>query len=397
MNARGLMVALVACGGDPSERAASTADPIQLERARRGALVDRVLLTGALQPPKRAELRVPRTEANPLTIRWMAPDGAVLKAGDRALEFDTAQVARALTGQRTQVREAVAQLRTFDDLAAREIAQKEFDLEITRISRAKAELDASVPSDLVATRDAQTRQLAFARAQAEVERAEKELASERAENAIERRIKQVELERSKLAISQGEAALRALLLMAPRDGVIVVGEHPWMDRKFQVGDSAREGWSVLSQPEPGAGMNVSADLSDVDDGRVSVGMTGTCTLDAYPARPVPCTVTSMMPVAGARSTSSPRRSFAVVLALGVVDHETMKPGMSVKVELTRPPLPDAVLVPRGAVVFGADGRTRVRLGRGVSREVELGPCDAQRCAVTRGIAEGEQVSTGGDP
>jgi hypothetical protein len=37
-------------------------------------------------------------------------------------------------------------------------------------------------------------------------------------------------------------------------------------------------------------MVVRAELSDVDDGRVSFGMAGTCTLVAYPGEPLPCVV-----------------------------------------------------------------------------------------------------------
>jgi multidrug efflux pump subunit AcrA (membrane-fusion protein) len=78
------------------------------------------------------------------------------------------------------------------------------------------------------------------------------------------------------------------------------------------------------------------------------------------------------------------------MSLAKVD-EKMRPGMAVKVELRRPPLANVVVVPRGAVQFAKD-KARVKLAGGELRDVELGPCDAQGCAVTKGLTEGQVVA-----
>ena len=63
--------------------------------------------------------------------------------------------------------------------------------------------------------------------------------------------------------------------------------------------------------------------------------------------------------------------------------------MSVKGERERAKVP-ALGGPRGASVF--DGKqTRGRLADGSLRDVTLGPCDEQGCAVEKGVSEGEEV------
>jgi hypothetical protein len=138
---------------------------------------------------------------------------------------------------------------------------------------------------------------------------------------------------------------------------------------------------------------VRAELSDVDDGRVSIGMQGSCTLDAYASDPLPCVVKELMPVASAQGGQSLRRGFAIVLSLDKAT-DRMRPGMAVKVELKRPPLANVMVVPRGAVHFDKD-KARVKLASGELRDVELGPCDAQGCAVTKGLSVGQAVAIGG--
>ena len=58
----------------------------------RGDLADRVVLTGDLRAPSSVDLTAPRTETWQIAIRWLAKDGAEVKAGDRVLEFDNSAV-----------------------------------------------------------------------------------------------------------------------------------------------------------------------------------------------------------------------------------------------------------------------------------------------------------------
>jgi hypothetical protein len=107
---------------------------------------------------------------------------------------------------------------------------------------------------------------------------------------------------------------------------------------------------------------------------------------------VACSVELLAPVARPSPGLDPlRRAFEVTLALAQGDPARMRPGMSVKVELDRPAV-RGLIVPRGAVVRGAP--VQVRLGSGELRAVELGGCDAQRCAIARGLADGDEVVDG---
>jgi multidrug efflux pump subunit AcrA (membrane-fusion protein) len=391
-----LVAVASACSGGGSPGAASAPERARVEKVRRADVTDRVLVTGTLDAKAAVELQVPRTNVWELTIKWMAEDGASVKAGDKVLEFDTSTFANQLAQGRLQYLEALLTFRSFVDVSVLEIAQKEFELETTRIALAKAKVLASVPADLLPARTAQERQLELKRAEGALAKTEKDLAAARAAASLDKQVKQIELDKVKAGIEDAEKAIGALVVSSPRDGVIVVGEHWWMGgRKFQIGDATQPGMTVMSLPDFTAGMEVRAELPDVDDGRVSVGMTGRCTLDAYPHEPMPCTVQSLMPVAGARGGQSLRRGFALVLSLGQVDQTRMLPGMSVKVELSRAPVVKALVVPRGAVSFG--DKPRVKLPGGQRRDVELGACDAQVCIVNRGLAEADGVVIGGEP
>ena len=391
---RRLLLLLAACSGGNASKPAASEEAPRIVHAARGQVSDRVLVTGRLDSTSSEELRVPRTEAWELPVRWIAEDGAAVKKGDRVLEFDNSQFTASLEEKKLAVLDAISAFNTFEGVTTLELQTKQFALQTARISLDKAKVLAAVPEDLLDGRTYQERQLEQKRAQAAVEQAEKDYNAAKATADLDRKVKQIELDKAKTQIANAETAIKALVLVAPRDGVVIIGDHPWEGRKFQVGDTAQPGWTMIEMPDFSAGMEVRAQLSDVDDGRVSVGMTGTCTLDAYPADALPCTVKDLMPVATG-DRESLRRGFSMVLTLEKADRDRMRPGMAVKVELKRAPL-TALVVPRGAVQFSDDGKARVKIGAAL-REVELDGCDAQGCAVKTGITERDELVMGGKP
>lgn len=389
---RALLIALAACSGAGRE-AGPAASAARTGKITRGELADRVLLTGTLQAGASESMAVPRTEAWQLTIRWMAEDGALVKAGDRVLEFDNSQFASGLEEKRLAAIEAAVQLDALREMSTLALSVKEHELAQARIAYDKAALQATVPADLLPQRDAQQRQLDKVRAQIAVENAEKQLATEKQTSALELKVKQLDLDKATRSIDAARKTLGELVLTAPRDGVLLVGEHPWEGRPFRVGDATQPGMKVLTMPDLGAPMTVRAGLSDVDDGRVKLGMQGTCTLDAYPREPLACTVTELAPVAGSPNRESLRRSFSVTMSLAQADSSRMRPGMSVKVELVQPhPGGPALLAPRGAIVMS--DQPQLRLGDGSLRAVTLGDCDAQSCVIAQGANDGETVRIG---
>jgi multidrug efflux pump subunit AcrA (membrane-fusion protein) len=327
------VIVFVACGSDRSATV-TTGAVEQRATLAQGEINERVLLTGELRAGVAIDLTVPKTETWELTIRWMAEDGAVVKAGDRVLEFDNSAFTTGLVQKQISVIEANSAFRTYRDVSAMALSTKRHELEQITVNLEKAKLLASVPADLLPQRTVQDRQLEKTRAELALVKADKDFTTEGQATALEAKVKQIELDKAKRAVDSAEKAIAELVLKAPRDGVISIGTHPWEGRRFQIGDTVQPGFIIVTLPDFTQPMEVKAELSDVDDGRVSLGQNGKCTLDAYPQEPLPCEVKELAPVARARQRQSLRRNFAVSLSIPNKDPDRMRPGMSVKIELT---------------------------------------------------------------
>ncbi len=346
-------------------------------------------MTGELESVRADDQVAPRTPSWTNTIRWMEADGAVVHAGQKVVEFDNTAFSSDLEEKKLSLAQAESDLEKAEADSAAGVDDREFAVAQRRIAVEKAATEAAVPEDLLPRRTYQERQLALRRAEVEREKAAEDLASYRATSGADLGARRIALRKARAEIETAEEAIEALILRAPRDGILVVADHPWEERKLQVGDTVFVGWTVTRIPDP-TSWRVVAQLADVDDGRIAIGMPAVCTHDTYPDERFPGKVAELTPVAQEPARLSLRRAFRVRIDLDRVDPGRMRPGMSVKVEVTPRRDPSALLAPRAALDLAArPPRARLRDGREV--EVRLGPCSAGECVVEGGLAEGTRL------
>lgn len=354
---------------------------------RRGSFTETMLLTGVLRATEAENIIVPRTPSWQVQIRWLEEDGSRVKAGQKIVEFDNSAFAGTIEDKKLAL--AKAEKEHLQQQAQNEAqeAEKIFQLERSLSELEKAKLDADVPKELLSLRDYQDRKLARDRARVAYEKAREDLESFRKTTEEDLAIYEATQEKARHEIRLAEDAIRALTLSAPRDGILVTSF--FRGAKVQVGDNVWAGLTVARIPDL-ASMEVEALLSDVDDGKVQIGMKALCRLDAYPEIEFPGTVRDVTPIAQETAPRSLRRAFRATIALDRSDPERMRPGMAVQVVVERHHVSDAILAPRAALIFDG-GNPRALLASGEEQPVELGRCDALECVVSDGLTEGTHL------
>lgn len=358
--------------------------------ARRGTLEPQLLLTGELQAVESLQIGVPRTPQFRIQLTWLVEDGAEVRTGDRLVEFDTTAFVTTLDEQRTAALRAERNLEKTRAEGAAAVVQAEMEVAQRQLQVDTAALDAGVPQHILSRREHQDRQLALARARHELAKAEERLRVRRDEAAADEEIARVELERARTEVRTAEDAIRELVITAPRDGVAVVADHPWEERKIQVGDTLWIGLTVLEIPDLDH-MRVRARLPDVDDGRLPPGTSVRCVLDAHPDLELGGVVREIAPMATEERGDSLRRFFEVDVELEGSEPGRMRPGMSVRVEAPLPAAHESLLVPRAALDL-ASRPTRARLDGGGWAEVEIGECSSLECSVLGGLEVGARLA-----
>ncbi len=361
-------------------------------RVHRGQFASDIVLTGELEAARGEAIAVPQLPSWQTSIKWLAPDGAEVKQGDRVVELDSSTFASNLDTKRQAVVQAEQQLTQKKAEWSADVEQKELDLAKKRVDYDKARLDAVVPKEIVSVRDFQDREIKFKRAEVELAKATSVLRSQRQSVTSDRANLELTLGKAERELHEADKAIAALTLRAPRSGIVVIRDIPWEGRKLQEGDAVWVGFPLALIPEP-TSMQVNASLADVDDRKIAVGMPATIILDAYPGLRFPGRISDISAVAreNAVARASLRRSFRVLVQLQRIDFLRMRPGLSARVTVRRNSQAASLLAPRAGLDLKRSG-TRARLAGGSTVAVKLGPCNAQECVVMEGLREGDTLA-----
>ncbi|HSP35740.1 MAG TPA: HlyD family efflux transporter periplasmic adaptor subunit [Thermoanaerobaculia bacterium] len=334
-------------------------------RTRRGTFVNALVLTGELDAARGATIAVPELPQWQSSIKWLAPDGSQVKKGERVVELDNSSFTNDLDTKRHVALETEQQMAQKEAEWKADLEQKQLDDDSRKSDYEKTKIDATVPRDILSAREYQDRQTRFDRASVEFAKARDIFASQKKENGADRRNLELQLGKARRDIAIAERAIQSAVLRAPRDGVVIIKDIPWEGRKLQTGDTVWVGFALAVIPEMES-LRVNAQLADVDDGRVRVGMPATVVLDGYPGKTFSGRVTSISAVAQETNPKSLRRMFKVFVDLDRIDAQLMRPGLSARVIVRTQVISNAQLVSRSETL---------------PKNLKLGPCNAQECVV----------------
>jgi len=386
-------VGVVSCPLEPPPEA-RLRDPLT---ATRGALVIRHILSGTLVAAQAADLMAPDVGIFPLQLRWLAEHGSFVRAGDRIVELDNSSLVQKLEDLERQVDQAETGLETTISTAVAAVAEAQFNLLQKRTALDRARIEADIPKDLRA-------ELEYAKLQLELRKAELELADAHSKEAASRKTGEGEIEIARISLERSRRELEAvrvkvgrLELLAPSDGVVVLGRNWREDRTFESGDTVNPGLAIARLPNLDT-LYVRAELFDVDDGAIEPGLSALVELEAVPQLQLRGTVQEISAIAKQTSRRSLRRVFRVSIALDDTRGAPLLPGMSARVIVERRvevgrdgELP--ILVPRTALDLSTSSSNEVFLASGERRQVELGACSNTHCIVEEGIDVGTLLAT----
>ncbi len=382
----GLALLALAAAGCFSGYSSENPAPQEL-RVRRGQFVRELTLTGELEAARGEMIAVPNLPSWQTSIKWIADDGTEVHRGDRVVELDNSQFTSGLDAKRQAVAQAEQELQQKEAEASADMLQKKLDVEIKQADYEKARLDAAVPKEIVSARDYEDRQIKLKRATVELVKARDVLRSQLTAGKSDQANLVLNLEKARRELQRADEAINALILLAPRDGIVVLKDHPWEGRRLKEGDPVFVGLGLALLPDPSS-IRVTAALADVDDRKIAVGMPAIVILDAYPSMSFPGRVAGISAVAQESTTNrqSLRRSFRVAIKLDRLDPARMRPGLSARVIIRRDAIRDALLVPRAAIDF-----SKPQPSVKSQKSVRIGDCNDADCIVLSGLKEGESL------
>ena len=331
-------------------------------RVSRGDLVTGIDVTGTLSAVDSGIFGPPQVnDVWEFKISMIAPEGSDVKKGQPVLGFDTTDLQKRLEEKSAESEQARQELeKSRADLALRREDEK-LKLADAEGRLRKAQLKLEGPADIVSSKERRQVELDYALAKEETESARQRIASfERAASA------QIALLTSKeqtaaAIVTNTQNAIKAMTLLAPRNGTIVYVTS-WRGDKKKVGDTCWRAERIIEIPDL-ARMMAKGEVDEADAGKVAAGQRVVFNLDAHPDEEFAGTIREASRTVGQQQgTRDPIKVLKVNIVLDRTDPAKMRPGMRFHgtVELGR--AKNALLIPRNAVFVTSAGPVAYRRG-----------------------------------
>lgn len=360
---------------------------------KRGDVTFSITAKGELQGGKSMMLGAPMAGGVQLVITSLRDPGALVKAGETVVEFDTTELifnrreAEAdLAEVEQQLRKAEAENQAHEELARFAIIRAESELRVAELETRR--------NDIVAAIVARQNDLAVESARDRLRQLQEDVANRRDTSKAGIAIQEAARNKAQVKAEMTRSTIDAMTLRAPADGYVAIrqntsgsimfGMQPPM---FQLGDAARPGMAVAEVLDL-EGMRVSARIGELDRGHLAVGQKAKITVIATPGHGFSGTIVNI------GNTTGPPWDRRFECKLSVDDSiPELRPGMSAKVEVITAQMTDELWLPSQAV-FDRDGQKFVyRQGNGAFSPVDVELMrSGESQVVIGGVNEGDVVA-----
>ena len=359
-------------------------EPMQFSR--------RVTADGTLKAVNATPITTPSEAGRSLKIAWIADDGAVVKKGDVIVRYDPTEFENELlTGTEdrstaaNKLTKATSDAKTTRTNLRRDAGQAQSELEaakrykfddaeiFSRYQRIESEVDA----DLAGDKKMHAEEVLMVRDT--LARTDQDLIG-------------IEDRKAGLRIRNAEQGLKALEVLAPYDGILVL-QRDWRGEIPRVGSTQWPGSPIAEIPDLKT-MKAEVFVLEADAAGLATDKKATVTLESHPGTKFTGKVTQLDKLARPRMRGVPVQYFGVTITLDKTDQSVMKPGARVRAVLEVENINRAFAVPRQAL-FEKEGKKivyRKRDGKFEPVDVTISSSSAGRVVVTKGLVQGDELA-----
>ena len=363
--------------------------------ARRGAISRTVRVGGNLTAVHFGGVSAPalRGQRFQLTLVRLADAGTHVKEGDVVAEFD-----RQL--QRQNYEDHEAEYNSQNDAILKRKAELKIEREkqLSDLEKAKADVETAKlenrRNEVLSKIDAEKNQETLAEAEANLKMQQETLDLKQASADAEIRLLEIKRDREKLSMDQARINYDRMVIHAPVSGMLVYQSF-WKGSQMGTPQEGDQVWPglVFMQIVDTSAMAMRGKVNQLDIQSIHVGSSAQIHLDAYPDLILPGRVETISPIGQNGTFGDKLRMFIISFSIQGTDPRLI-PDMSASADVEIERDPNALLIPRGAVLrTGTGDYVWVQTRNGVERRpVTLGKCDDQNWAITSGLREGDLVA-----
>jgi multidrug efflux pump subunit AcrA (membrane-fusion protein) len=372
-----LLVATVALAVFFAGRWLTPAAPLLVEVGQR-PFVETIDLRGHVEPLRYEDVRAPNSSTERQVIE-LAPEGALVKAGDVVAQFDPGPLLLYIDVLKERLRDMEMSREDLETLMNSRIFESRVGVQSSQESLALAEIRKQALLYESGLNQARTSvEVNIARQKVKNAMSTLGQTGRQKETRVAYRVEDAERFLDK--IREIEAQLEGFTAKAPTDSIVVYPPIPVAGdmRKVETGDFLERGQSFMMLPDLGS-LVVRAYLEEAQMERVKQGMTVSISPVAFPGTILPGVVESVSPVPEILPERGGRKFFSATIRIQPSDRENdLKVGMVVGISIRVKDYGKVFAIPRDLAAF-RDGHWLVKQMREGAGLGEVPLADASDC------------------
>lgn len=325
-------------------------------------------------------------------ISMIIPDGSEVRKGDTVALFDLSEAYKFMDDANSQMEIAKAELVKLKAEQELRIKELETDLKITNINYKIAEINLEQAKYESEVRKKEI-QLQLNKSKINLNKAKSEIKNQK-------KIHKEEVLQSKLRIQQlqddvneAKETINKLTLVSPANGLAIIENNRRTDSKWQIGDQAWSGTSLIRLPDLSK-LKVHSEINEVDVSKIKVGQQVEVKLDAFSERVYSGKVISIAILAVYKNRKKSNiKVFPVEILLDETSEE-LRPGISVSSKIIVDKIQNVLFVPKDAVFKdGAEDYVWVKSGGKFNKQIIVtGVSSTDFIIVEKGLGEGDEIA-----
>lgn len=332
-----------------------------------------------------------------VTIESVLPDGSQVKKGDVVLTFARATLEEDLREREAELAVAQASYNKTKEQLTDEgygrllsVQRAEMDVELAKLNVVEG-------VNLISKLDLEKAKVDLSRAELQLDLKKKERTSFDKKRAATLEVERLKVESATQKVNDMRAQLELMEVRAPADGVLYAPytRLNWTMGKAAPGVVVRPGDKILEIPELDA-FNVSLYVRQRDATLLKVGDAATVVPTMFPDRTLAAKVvgkeefsTTRNARTGTSTEEGNLKEVKVLLELEKTD-VALRPGGTVRADLSTVLAKDVLLIPLAALTEGPGGFTAKRRD-GETVKVKIGQTSTTHAEVLEGLSNGDEV------
>jgi multidrug efflux pump subunit AcrA (membrane-fusion protein) len=327
-----------------------------------------------------------------MILTKLTPGGTRVKKGDLLAEFDREAQLKNFMDEQAEYRGLVDQIasKKADQEAARAHDETELKQAEDAVGTAKLEVQRN---EVVSRIDAEKNKLNLEAAEASLKQLRQTYDLKRKAAEAELHLLEIKRNRARTTMLNAKQNSEKMAVLSPLDGLVVLNPI-WKGGgtgEVEEGDQVWPGFTFMQVVDPSI-MQVRVRVNQLDVPYLHVGQTARIHLDAYPDLNLPGKLEHLAAIGLSGGLSKTVRVFGALFSIEGSDPRLM-PDLSVSLDVVLERQPNALVVPREAVVRkGGKSWVYVKRALGFEKQaVETGDGDDLEVVVLSGLEPGMEV------